>query len=227
MERLMLGGTPGAIGERMMRRLLDVLTVGAVLCIVGHATPAAADLILLGTSDDAIGYRLVQDGGPGYNPTVVSEGPLTGLTTGFESYQLCRNGISWATCRYNILEVRFNTPTDLVQITGQFFTDAPFMIAYDAFDNPLASSLNGAPLGSAFTTTYTSLPGSGFNWEQELTLTRASRDIARIVYGGDNQVLLTRVSYQVPEPSTIGLLLLGLATTRLLRRRSSRAVTVR
>ena len=33
----------------MMRRLLDVLTVGAVLCIVGHATPAAADLIVLGS----------------------------------------------------------------------------------------------------------------------------------------------------------------------------------
>jgi hypothetical protein len=132
----------------------------------------------------------------------------------------------FARCFYSVLEVRFNEPTDLLQMTSQFNTDLPRLIAYDVFDNPIASFLfNGGirtPHG-AFTYIYTSLPPQqAFSSQLELTLALPSRQISRVVYGGDNQVVVTRVAYQVPEPSTIGLMVLGLVTTGFIRRRASR-----
>jgi hypothetical protein len=195
---------------------------------VGHATAADADLILVGASDDAVAYRLSQNDPRSnvYDPIVSPFPSGTGGTVGFEDYQGCRIGSSFPRCFYSVIEVRFSVPTDLIQMTSQFFTDTPRLIAYDVFDNPIASFLaNGGvqtPQG-AFTMIYTHLPGLGFSTQLELTLALPSRQIARVVYGGDNQVLVTRVAYQVPEPSTIGLMVLGLVTTGLIRRRTSRA----
>lgn len=212
----------------MRLRVRDVLALGTLLCIVGHATAADADLILVGASDDAVAYRLSQNDPRSnvYDPIVSPSPDGLGGTGGFEDYQGCLNGYSFARCFYSVLEVRFNEPTDLFQMTSQFFTDFPRLIAYDVFDNPIATFLvNGGiqtPPG-AFSMIYTRLPGQGFSSQLDLTLALPSRQIARVVYGGDNQVLVTRVAYQVPEPSTIGLMVLGLVTTGLIRRRTSRA----
>jgi hypothetical protein len=207
--------------------------------LIGVASPAQAALININASDYALGTnltaltfptltidRLSQAGGSTYAPTVsavTTSGASTAqavmnVTNGFESYDECVGGSIFATCQYSVLELRFDTPTDLVSLSGRFFTDAPFLIAFDALGNRIATFGLSGP-GGLFTTTYTNVSGMV---QQDLTLTRASRDIARIVYGGDNNVSPTRVSYQVPEPATLSLVGLGLAGAAFLRRRKRR-----
>ena len=216
-------------------RCIQVLCLGVLL--IGLASPAQAALININASDYASGTNLTaltfptltidmlsQAGGSTYAPTV---SPVTigtawpnpaesamSLTSGFESYESCVRGSIFATCQYSVLELRFDTPTDMVSLTGRFFSDAPFMFAFDSLGNRIASFGRFGPGG--VTATFTSVAGSS---QSEYTLTRASRDIARIVYGGDSNVSPTRVSYQVPEPATLSLVGLGLAGAAFLRRR--------
>ena len=215
-------------------RCIQVLYLGVLL--IGLASPAQAALININASDYALGTnltaltfptltidRLVQTGGSTYAPTV---SPVTtsgtslanavmSVTNGFENYDDCARGSLFATCQYSVLELRFDTPTDMVSLAGRFFTDAPFLIAFDSLGNQIATFGLGGP-GGAFTQTFTTVAGMT---QLDLTLTRASRDIARIVYGGDNNVSPTRVSYQIPEPATLSLVGLGLAGAAFLRRR--------
>jgi hypothetical protein len=211
----------------MVLRVKRFLTVCALLYVVGHPIPADADVIVLGMDDaDVEAHILRQDGGIGsvYDPTV---SPFLGSAGVFNiyNYESCSIG-GILRCQYSVLEILFHTPTDLIQLTSQFYTDGPRVLLYDIFNNPLAIWHTGGGFvgrwGDGFTTatqTYTDL---GQQWQQDLTLARPSADIARVVIGGDNPVLVRQVSYQVPEPSTLGLVVLGLATSLLRRRRTSR-----
>jgi hypothetical protein len=229
----------------VIRKVKQFLTVCALLYFVGHARPAHAELITINASDYSLGTNLSallfpnlsmsmlgQSGGSTFAPIVSSvfvapafpnpaELAMT-TTAGMLNYDGCARGSIVFPCSYSVMELRFDTPTDLVHIRGRFNTDAPFMIAYDVLNNPIAAFGLAGPAG-AFATTFATVAGTG---QLDLTLTRGSGDISRVVYGGDNAVSPTQLSYQVygvPEPSTVGLVMVGLAAAGLVRRRTRRS----
>ena len=213
------------------------------------ATPARADLIVVNASDYALGTNLSdvlfpglsmatvsQSGGDTFSPifspvfvTPAAPNPLElalNGTSGIFDYVGCRAGSPIAPpCHYSVLELRFDNPTDLVLVIGRYFSDAPFLVAYDLLDNPIAVyglQFPGFPPGSpiGFTAIHTMVAGTG---QTDLTLARAERDIARVVFAGDNAVSPTQISYQVPEPTTLALVALGLlGGLRTLRTRTKR-----
>jgi hypothetical protein len=113
------------------------------------------------------------------------------------------------------LELRFDDPTDFVQIIGDGFNDAPGFLAYDRDGNRLGTSFHS----DAYVESVAQLsPGS---FRTTLSLAREQRDIARVIYAGiDGSDTPTQITYRVPEPSTLLFVSMGaLALVRYRRRR--------
>jgi hypothetical protein len=220
-----------------------------VLCVVGLlaglASPVRADLIVadpnahtLGTNLSAMfpGLSLTrltnqpnQDGPDGrtafrpvaspvyatgtyHDPTTLS---LGGTMFHLENYDICsRAGSTFASlCAYQVLELTFDTPTSFFQLDSIGFSDGAAIIVFDIFGNRL----------SGFQTVH-SLRNTGGS-ATTFTMTRSTADIGRIVYGGNvGTTTATRLTYNVPEPLTLGFVSLGLVGAGIFarRRKSSR-----
>jgi len=220
-------------------------TFCAALLFTGFASSARADLIVVNANDYPLGTdlsavfagvsmsKLVQSAwgitgipvgattAPVYaistyhDPTVLSFG---GMADSIDGYLACTNNPSSWSCGqtgYSVLELRFDQPTDFVQLSGLFFSDAPSIMAFDTAGNQIAGFGGFGNYVEAVTFGVLSNGSS-------ITLARNQRDVARVVYGGVQGVSTpTQVSYKVPEPTTLGFLAVGLLSAGLLRARSS------
>ena len=221
-----------------MRKMKHLRTFCAVLLFTGFTSSAWADVITINASDYPLGTdlshmlegvsmaKLSSFGGlaetvsPVYAvstyhaPGVLSFG---GLASTIDEYQTCHNNPGSLSCYgYDVLELRFDAPTDFVQINGFMFSDGPDMMAYDTAGAVIAGFRSRA---QPSVITYAAV-GSGYS--TSVTITRDARDIARVVYGGLlGNASPTQVTYNVPEPTTLGFMSLGLLSAGLFRTRSS------
>lgn len=138
-----------------------------------------------------------------------------GMTYMLYDFSACERGSS--ACNFanvNALEFRFDNLTDSVSMLLTWGSDAPIMYAYDN---------NGALIETC--SGYAAQCGMWFdhgNHERAtvLSINRSERDIARIVVGGMiGSSFAQNFSYSVPEPSTLGLLGLGLVGLLVRRKR--------
>jgi hypothetical protein len=216
----------------------------ALLLLPGLASQARADLIVVNPNDFASGTDLStmfhgvtmahlrneanQDGPNGgaafrpvaapvyaistyHDPTTLSIG---GMGIDVDAYDACSRGVGWQCSWYDVLEVRFDDPTNFFQIDSVFYSDGPSILAFDVLGNRIYD----------FVTTYSIRPD--YSGAATITLTHATSDIARVVYGGvSGNATPTRISYNVPEPLTLGFMSLGLAAAGLFARRRQRQVS--
>jgi hypothetical protein len=213
-----------------------------VVCVVGLlvglVSPARADLIVADPNAFALGTNLSavfpgltlsrltnQAGSTEFRPVATSvfasptyhqPGTLSfgGPANDLDRYDACSTLGASINCAYNVLEVRFDTPTSFFQLDSIFFTDMPGIIVYDTSGNRL----------SGFTSVFT--PRNTYDGAGTFTMSRGTADIGRVVFGGlFGATPATRVSYNVPEPMTLGLMGLGLVGAGVFtrrRRKSSR-----
>lgn len=228
-----------------MRTALTVLGL-----IVTLASPARADLIVIDPNDFAPGTDLSNlfpglsmaritnlpnsDGPlglPSYQPiyspvSAVSSGhvpagllSLGGVTYNLNRYDPCATRGWGEACRegWEVLELVFDSPTEFVSIDTNFNLDTPELLAFDILGNHLDLTVQGT---RQYTYSNVLQPGPSFG---NMTVNRNSADIARIVYGGNvGYTTPIAVSYRVPEPTTLGLLGIGLVCTCLYGARRGR-----
>jgi PEP-CTERM motif-containing protein len=205
----------------------------ATVLLWSAAAPARAELITLPEAyspgrDLGVTLRRLEQlpGTPTYAPVVTPAG-LGGVyrDLGF-GYEGCyNNGVpraepsvacSWFT--WSLLEVSFDAPTDYVQMVGTWLSDAPAMRAYGS-DGSLITSCNWVNTADC-TAESVILPGADRIGQTTQTITRAERDITRVVYGGwFGNTTARQLSYRVPEPGTLMLIGIGMASAVLQRRR--------
>jgi hypothetical protein len=200
------------------------------LFILAAVAPVAhADVITFNANNHAVGtdvsnsleyasLRSLQHrmGSNAYDPIAssvfISDSPNWGDRLGTRTLGLAGDIGDFTTCyergqcedrnRWSAQELRFDTPTNFVQLAGVFSLDPMVMYAYDTAGNRVATCLSGSCM-QVLTT--------GTRGMMQLTLQRDQRDIARVVFGGWlGHVEATQISYRVPEPSLLALLGLGL-----------------
>jgi hypothetical protein len=222
----------------MVRSVRLALTLVAAMSL--WPGEARADVIVIDPSDYTLGSdlstlftgvtmsRLTQrDGSAFYDP--LSSGVFASehyhapdrLTLGPYSYPE-----EWARCHqatlegqaslscvegFSVLELRFDAPTNFVQITSAWFSDGPGLRAYDVHGSEVArcdAAFGGTGGGCASTV---AVPQFGAN-STTSTIQREQRDISRVVFGGLPGISTpTEVRYRVPEPSTLLFVALGIA----------------
>jgi len=208
----------------------------AVGLFVGLASPARADLIVIDPNAYAQGTnlstlftgvtlsRVTNQAGTAFRPvsTSVFATPtyhqpgilsLGGPATDIDRYDACSTLGASFNCAYNVLELRFTGGTNFFQLDSIFFTDMPGIIVYDTAGNRL----------SGYTSLFT--PRNTFDGAGTFTMTRGTADIGRVVFGGlFGAATTTRVSYNVPEPMTLGFMTLGLVGAGVFARRRQKAL---
>ena len=221
-----------------MTRMLRTLCV--VGLFVGLASTAHADLIVIDPNDYTLGTDLSTmfpgvtlsrltnqpntagpDGLTAFQPLATSvlatgtyHDPATlsfgGPASDLDLYDSCsaRGSAFSSLCVYNVFEVRFDAPTHAFQLDSIFFSDSSGIIVYDTLGNRI----------SGYSTTYSRR--NAYDGAGTFTMTRSTADIGRIVFGGlYGAATATRVSYNVPEPVTLGFMTLGLAGAGVFARR--------
>lgn len=112
---------------------------------------------------------------------------------------------------FQVLEVTFANPVRFVNVQSLGYSDHPEMYVYNTLGNLVALCRDFQPCMTSSRV--------GADRADSLVITSTSRDIARVVYGGySGSAHVTSISYSVPEPSTLALLLGGLLGIRLSRR---------
>jgi hypothetical protein len=227
---------------RVVRTLL-------VIVFVAVAAPARADLILIDANAYAAGTDLSElflgssllhltnqrntDGLDGrelfrptgapvlalrnfHSPEVLSIGSFARDLNDYDSCSQAPLGSPFACRAYSVLELRLDNPTNFITIDSVWFSDSPGIRAYDTAGN----LLNLTAPGSLYTHVGGVLDPSNSAFASTITLTRSQADVSRIVFGGvAGSSTPLRMSYNVPEPGTLGLVALGLAGARLFRKR--------
>lgn len=215
-----------------------------MLCLLSIAAPARAELITLDPTTIPIGtdvsnlfdgvtlQRLTQLRSPTYSPTaspvLIGGAPYYGNSPasfgsywemGF-GYDGCyAGGTTACSFPFSLLELTFDSPTDYVQIVGDWGSDAPGLRAYDINGNLVSScdyNLSPSPWNVGCVHQAFTVPGGDHRSVQ--TVARGQRDIVRIVWAGlYGTSFATGISYQVPEASI--LMYVGLGAVGILSRR--------
>lgn len=212
-----------------MRKALR--TFCAVGFVVGLAAPAYADLMVIDPNNTSQGTnistlfpgvtlsRLTNQPGSTFNPistsvfsreTYHNPGALSigGPASDLDQYEACSTRGFSLTCAYAVLEVRFTGGTDFFQLDSVFFSDLAGILVYDLSGNRLYG------YDSLFT------PRNTYDGAATFTMSRERADIGRIVFGGlYGAATATRISYNVPEPMTLGFMGLGMLGAGLFARR--------
>ncbi len=143
------------------------------------------------------------------------------------------NGMEWESCyergqlglpaldcngSWRVLEVAFNEDISQISIESVWTIDPPSMIALDSSGNEVLSCLsmgpgnpNPQPSSPAGCLTYTQF-GSFGTFAGTASLDVTGLDVARVIFASWTGFgVVTNVSYSVPEPGTLALMVLGLA----------------
>lgn len=150
-------------------------------------------------------------------------GPFWEVTRWEQCVDAAQRGIQSRYCwldPWSVLELTFDVPTNLVQISASFGSDTPGMMLYDSLGNEIATCW-GIHFGTHPDCGYTWSAVVGFN-VMTLTFDTIEANVSRVVFAGvagnvtANQVLYR---YNVPEPGALALLGLGVIGIGLSRRR--------
>lgn len=180
------------------------------------------------------GYHPVET--PVFTTEICSYGPSSSCFGGFwelNTWTQCvgavEAGAPGQTCaRYpwGILELIFDVPTSLVQITASFGSDVPGMNLYDSLGNQIARcwGIYGNSHSDCGYTLhpYQSFPGGYRDYAMTLTFDSGVTNVSRVVFAGIiGNVTLDQIVYRynVPEPGTFALLAIGLIGLGLSRRK--------
>ncbi len=225
--------------------MAHIAALGFAPFLLLSVAPASANEIVISADDYALGTNLSgmfegltisrltnqpnqngPDGREAYLP-IASDVLIARINTqatigGFASllweYEDCLlgNGTTRTCDPYSVLEIRFDTPTDFIQIDGIHQVDAPDFYAYDSAGNRLNSGVaitgNAYAAGGGYTR-LTSGPdpmNPHAYLTSSLAMQRDQSDIVRVVYAGvGGASSARRITYRVPEPSTLLLLSIG------------------
>jgi hypothetical protein len=220
--------------RRWTRSVLLVLSAAALA-----SSPASADIILVDPNVYPVGTSVgsafpdltmttMTSWGTNGDVSVVSN-TYAGVagTNSFGTYSSANEYAAWLQSRtrtgdwyWNVLELSFASPTNYIQMVGGWLSDVPMIYAFDAANNLLAVCTPGSSQPGCSSDML--LDNTGFNGSSlaAISLQRTEADIARIVFGGaTGNASAQQISYNVPEPTTLGLALVGLGLAGLVRRR--------
>ncbi len=133
-------------------------------------------------------------------------------------YGACRDagatGLAFGGCSdYDVLDATFHSPTGFLEIKSIFFSDGPSILAYDQAGNRITFG------AGEYVATNTPLAANN-SVASTIVVRRAQSDIAKIVFGGvEGNATPVEMTYKVAEPTTMGLMLLGVAGAAAFRRR--------
>ena len=221
-------------------RLRSVL--GAVVLSMCYAASARADIITINPNALTVGTDLshlfpgvsmsiaTQVGSGVYNPVrsaAVVGGDYHGVGSltmggGYILADYCGPGATPGSCTsgQSVLELTFDAPANFVQINASWFSDGPGIIAFDSAGNRIGNCFSTfGPSGVGGCDAFI-LPYNANGNLSSVSIARSQGDISRIVFGGVvGQSRATSVTYGVPEPTTLGLMGIGLAGAAIARRR--------
>ena len=108
---------------------------------------------------------------------------------------------------FTALLIEFDRPTDYVELSGAYLSDAPMLFVFDAAFNVI-----GTCLQTSGGCTSTSVHRSGYEYGlRTLSLATDAPTISYVLAAGaGGNTSLDLLNYRVPEPATLGLFAVGL-----------------